>query len=151
MSSFGLNPVNESTDSLASDGFFPEIEIGDFQKVFHEVNGVDFEKIKFQLLLAMAYVNTRLESVKENTTVNTLAETNTNTVGGLSVTELHYQTAVFAHAKAELLPVAIDVVSREKASDLESNREQLTRDFRTTRNQAIRTLLGKNSATVELI
>ncbi len=141
---FSLKQVNESQETLTNDGFFPDIKIGDFQNVFHEISEVDFEKIKFKLKLAMAFINSKLKSLKAKTIEATLIESDTNKIDDSSVLELHYQEAVFAHAKGQLLPLLIDVVSQEKASELESQRAELTREFNGARSQAIRILLGKN-------
>ncbi|MEY8240002.1 MAG: head completion/stabilization protein [Cycloclasticus sp.] len=151
MSEFGLKKVSESIETLQNNGFFPDVSIADFQNQFYQVSGVDNDKVKYQLIQSIIEINTRLKTLKEKTELTTLAETDNETVAGKNVLESVYFRAVFSHAKAKLLPIIVDVMTKDKADSLESNREQLMNEYMGTSNQAIRTLLGLKSATVELI
>jgi len=148
---FGINEVAVSTTVITNDGFFPDIKVADFQNVFHEVTEVDFEKVIFTLRSSILKVNRQLKTVKANTTESSLVESDNEKLGDVSGLEIEYQSAVFGTAKTELLPLIINIVSREKANDIEANINALKREYKTQSNQAIRSLLGLGSSTVEVI
>ena len=151
MTAWGLKEVTQSEEILTNDGFFPNVSIADFQNQFHQVSNTDSQKIKYQLINSMIEVNHDLKELKASATQSTLAETDTEEVAGQNVLETHYFRSVFSHAKGNLLPIIMDVMTKEKADSLETNREELKREFLAVSNQAIRTLLGLDSATVALI
>jgi hypothetical protein len=65
--------------------------------------------------------------------------------------EVQYKSAVFGTAKSLLLPLIINVVNREKAQDIQANLDVLKREYSSQSNQAIRYLMGMDSATVTLL
>jgi len=148
---FGYNPVQESDQTITNDGFFPDINVADFQNVFHDVNDVDSEKVIHSLKVAMVDVNRQLKSIKASSEFPTLIESDSESIGGASVLELHYKTAVFGVARSNLLPLLITVSKREKAEELETNFDVIQQQLMIRSNQAIRELHGMTSATVELI
>lgn len=151
MTAFGITQVDESQETLSNDGFFPDVKISDFQNQFHQVNDVDTAKVKAHLIDAMVEINRQLKRLKDDASVATLSALDESQVGGMNVQEVQYFRAVFAYAKANLLPFLLDVMSKDKGEVTESNREQLQGEFMGISNKSVRVLLGLNNGTVELI
>ncbi len=151
MNAFGLNEVSESVVILENNGFFPDVAIAEFQNQFHQVSEIDHEKVKSQLINSMIEINHDLDTLKQKAVVTTLAEMNSEKVAGQNILESHYHRAVFSHAKAKLMPIILDVMTKDKADALETNREQLMNEYMGISSQAVRVLLGMKSATVYMI
>lgn len=104
-------PSLTTAQAIANDGFWPDLQIGELMSQYRIPPEYADDVIKTGLVLAMVRVNEQLEAVQteiiaggHTTLAAYIAAKPVNQVNGKDVLTLHYQTAVFARAKAGLIP-----------------------------------------------
>lgn len=140
---------------IENDGFWPNVNAGDFEKRRGIPAAQDPERIAIALVNAIAEVNNQLESLKEKYTKQ--GYENAETVPAFPV--LHgrnrvitqYESAVFARAKADLLPDIATVHTREKGDHLADRAPETRTQLMAESQRIIRNMKGKQRSSVELI
>lgn len=138
--------------TISNSGFWPEIEIAEFQKQRAIPLQIPNEMLKSVLIAAMQGVNIDLQSVEQDYKgqgINQAADISADRINGENYAETLYKKAVFARAKAELLPEFNVLSSRE----IHTNREYADehKSLLAEATHAIRTLKGKRRGSVWLI
>lgn len=138
--------------TIENSGFWPEIEIAEFQKQRAIPLQIPNEMLKSVLIAAMQGVNIDLQSVEldyKGQGINQAADISADRINGENYAETLYKKAVFARAKAELLPEFNVLSSREIHTNREYADEQ--KSLLAEATHAIRTLKGKRRGSVWLI
>lgn len=103
---FSGKPLDYQNEPLTNNGFWPDLNLKDFQAQRSLPPDIDADTISQALLAAVAEVNAELEGVEANWRVkgHTLAAAVPGVkMGGLNSLCAQYMKAVFARAKADLL------------------------------------------------
>ncbi|MBN6067869.1 head completion/stabilization protein [Aggregatibacter actinomycetemcomitans] len=138
--------------TITNSGFWSDIEIAEFQKQRAIPLQITNEMLKSVLIAAMQGVNIDLQSVEQyykGIGINSAAQISADRINGENYAETLYKKAVFARAKAELLPEFNVLSSREIHTNREYADEQ--RSLLAEATHAIRTLKGKKRGSVWLI
>lgn len=138
--------------TISNSGFWPEIEIAEFQKQRAIPLQIPNEMLKSVLIAAMQGVNIDLQSVEQDYKgqgINRAEDISADRINGENYAETLYKKAVFARAKAELLPEFNVLSSREIHTNREYADEQ--KSLLAEATHAIRTLKGKRRGSVWLI
>ena len=137
---------------ITNNGFWSDIYVEEFQKQRAIPLQVPVEMVKTALIAAMQGVNLDLAEVEENhrkSAVNSVQEISTQRINGENYAETLYKKAVFARAKAELLPEFNTLSGREIHQNREYVAEQ--KSLLAEATHAIRTLKGKKRGSVWLL
>jgi hypothetical protein len=104
-------PALTTIAPVENDGFWPSLAIGDLLKKYRVPSEFDDDTIKTALMMAIIRVNDLLEHVKTeiiaqgfDALLDYASVHHTRAVGGINAMQLQYEHAVFARAKAGLLP-----------------------------------------------
>nr|DAJ42700.1 MAG TPA: head completion protein [Caudoviricetes sp.] len=138
--------------TISNSGFWPDIEIAEFQKQRAIPLQIPNEMLSSVLIAAMQGVNIDLQSVEQDYKgqgINRAADISADRINGENHAETLYKKAVFARAKAELLPEFNVLSSREIHTNREYADEQ--KSLLAEATHAIRTLKGKRRGSVWLI
>lgn len=141
-----------NTDTISNSGFWPHIEIAEFQKQRAIPLQINDQMIRPVLIAAMQGVNIDLQAVEQHYKemgINSAAQISNDYIDGENYAETLYKKAVFARAKAELLPEFNVLSSREIHANREYADEQ--KSLLAEATHAIRTLKGKRRGSVWLI
>lgn len=103
-------PLLTTADPVANDGFWPDLLIGNLMSKYRIPPEYDDDVIKTGLLMAMIRVNGQLAAIKDRVALLAYADFSAyaddlhpDTINDVNVLLLHYEHAVFARAKADLL------------------------------------------------
>lgn len=142
-----------STDIIENNGFFGDINVSDFQKQRSIPLQISLEMTKSALVYAIQTVERDLTVVsaayrKKNITK---AENITDSpiINGKNYQEILFEKAVFARAKAELLPEFATLSARDLHEKRDLVKEQ--KSLLAEAVQAIRELKGKGRGSVALL
>lgn len=141
--------------TITNDGFWPDIDVGDFERLRGTPYAQDDERIANAVLSAVASVNLQLLKLKTHFEAEGIRQAQdivaTPSIDGKNHVVIQYQTAVFAKAKADLLP-DFATVHQKKEGDLLAERLAETKNELLAESERIvRNLLGKTRVTVDLI
>ncbi|OOF58918.1 head completion/stabilization protein [Rodentibacter myodis] len=137
---------------ISNSGFWCDVSIEEFQKQRAIPLQIPVEMVKTVLVAAMQGVNLDLVTVEENyrqSAVNSVREISSQSINGENYAETLYKKAVFARAKAELLPEFNTLSGREIHQNREYVAEQ--KSLLAEATHAIRTLKGKKRGSVWLL
>ncbi|GLR75980.1 head completion/stabilization protein [Aliivibrio sifiae] len=147
---------NEYQDTvIENDGFWPDLNAGDFEKRRAPPMEMDKDTIAYAVAAAVAQINLALITVKTgyeaegiNKAEDVLGQPK---VGDKNLLIILYESAVFARAKSELLPEFATTQLRD-AGDNVAEREPETRDSLLAESQQhIRAIKGKSRVGIELL
>lgn len=145
--------TNEYDDTvISSNGFWGEITVSEFQKQRAIPMQVPVEMIRTALIQAMQEVDLELESVAKGYQlqgINHVVEISGVKIGGENFAQTQYKKAVFARAKADLLPEFLTLSAREIHEGRELVQEQ--KSLLAEASFAIRRLKGKKRGNVWLL
>ncbi|WP_424408079.1 head completion/stabilization protein [Pasteurella sp. PK-2025] len=147
----GRNQQLENTVILNS-GFWADVNIGEFQKERNIPLQMPVETVKSALVTAMQELELDLKEVEQRYKtqgINDVSEIGESTVNNENPVQTLYKKAVFARAKADLLPEFFAISAREIHQNREYVEEQKSLLAEATR--AIRTLKGKKRGSVHLL
>lgn len=152
----GRNQPELSDAVLGSNGFWGEIRVGDFQKQRSIPLQIPLDLVENALVYAIDSVELDLLQVEEfyrekgYQFVEQLPSIlHTNSTGTANRIHRLFEKAVFARAKAELLPEFTTLSAREIHEGREATSEQRTLEKEAT--MAIRAIKGKKRSSVALI
>ena len=138
--------------TITNSGFWCDISIDEFQKQRAIPLQIPVEMVKAVLIAAMQGINIDLAEVEENyrkSKINSVQEISAQRIDGENYAESLYKKAVFARAKAELLPEFNTLSGREIHQNREYVAEQ--KSLLAEATHAIRTLKGKKRGSVWLL
>ncbi|SQD80439.1 head completion/stabilization protein [Moritella yayanosii] len=145
---------HQDTD-IINDGFWPDINAGDFEKRRSVPVDMDKDAIAMSVVSAIAQINIELVGVKTRHEAEGIAQASDvisqPSIADKNMLVILYEKAVYARAKAELLPEFATTQMRDAGENV-TQREPETRDSLFAESlQHIRTIKGKRSAGVELL
>jgi hypothetical protein len=153
--SFTGRPTSYLETVIANDGFFPDLSLGDFQKMYGTPADIMQEKAEHLLRLAVIDVNDRLaveQNIWQAGNHATLAEIPAQQIGGKSRLVIQYQRAVFSLATAMAFRQYATVTRREIGEHKAAESLDTEQMYRAESDRAIRNLRGiDTNITVELI
>ncbi|MCK9003826.1 head completion/stabilization protein [Haemophilus influenzae] len=137
---------------ITNNGFWSDIYVEEFQKQRAIPLQIPVEMVKAALVAAMQGVDLDLADVAESyrkSAVNSVTEISSPLINGENYAETLYKKAVFARAKAELLPEFNTISGR----GIHQNRDYVTeqKSLLAEATHAIRTLKGKKRGSVWLL
>lgn len=144
--------VEYDESRISTNGFWGEIEVSEFQKQRAIPVQVPVEMIKAVLIQAMQEVNLELEGVAaqyQAQGINQVREISSVQIGGENFAQTQYKKAVFARAKADLLPEFLTLSAREIHEGRTLVQEQ--KSLLAESYFAIRRLKGKKRGNVWLL
>ena len=136
MGSYSFDSGNkESTEIIINDGFFPDVSIATFQNSYRLPLDYSVDVIKRELIMSIAYTNKELAEWRKPQTVFTLAEVEpSNRINNEHLLSHFYLSAVYSHAKAELInnfsTMQGDEGTKNTLEDSPKVRKSLKRDFK---------------------
>ncbi|MBY8212899.1 head completion/stabilization protein [Vibrio fluvialis] len=140
---------------ITNDGFWPDVNAGDFERLRGTPAAQDDERISNAVVNAIVSVNKQLTKLK--TEYQAQGHTKAEDldvfprVSGKNHVVIQYQSAVFARAKADLLPDFATVHQKKEGDHLAERSEETKNELLAESERIIRSMLGKGRATVELL
>ncbi len=154
MSFVGKTQTFLNTD-IANDGFFPALNLGDFQKVYRIPTEYTQELVEQKLRLAISDCNKLLAVVKLQwigAGYASLADVPGEEIGGVKQSIDQYKSAVFMRAKGLLLMEFPTINRREQAENEAKESEDNFQYYLAQSGRAIRRFLGvPENISVELL
>ena len=152
---------NGKTDSdyqdtaIENDGFWPDLNAGDFEKRRGVPMEMDKEAIAYAVAAAIAQINIELLTVQTAYQAEGIAKaidvTGQPKIGEKNLLVILYEKAVFARAKSDLLPEFATTQMRDAGENV-AQREPETRDQLLAESQQhIRAIKGKSRTGIELL
>lgn len=137
---------------IQNDGFWPDINIADFQKSRSITAAISADLIRDALLTAISEVNISLERFKTKhiaSDVGAVNDINGISSDGINSVTALYKKAVYSRAKADLIGefVAISNVKQQ----IDTNQNEMESKLLAEGTRAIRAILGYRRSSVELI
>jgi hypothetical protein len=137
---------------VKNDGFWPDINIADFQKSRSITAAISADLIRDALLTAISEVNISLERFKTKHIAKGIYAV--NGINGISSDGINsvmalYKKAIYSRAKADLIGefVAISNVKQK----IDANQNEMESKLLAEGTRAIRAILGYRRSSVELI
>lgn len=144
----------EAPEPITSDPFFPNIDPAAFRTSVRIEAAISYDALRHSLVLAVTRANLDLEDFRVTQMASgysTLSQVPSNIVDGFSALVFDYQEAVYSHAKATLLAQYEDTDTTVLADATTEVKGVAADDFRRRYFEAIRRIIGKPRATIELI
>ncbi|WP_375750941.1 head completion/stabilization protein [Vibrio sp. HN007] len=151
----GSSGTDYQDTTITNDGFWPNVNAGDFERKRGTPTAQDDERIANAVVNAIVSVNLELEKLKDKYLDEGVAKAADAQVfpktGEKNHLVIQYESAVFARAKADLLPDFSTVHQKDKGDhlaerSLETKSELLAEAVRITR-----AMYGKGRAGVDLL
>jgi hypothetical protein len=140
---------------ITNDGFWPDVNAGDFERLRGTPAAQDDERIAFAVVNAIASVNLQLEALKAKYQTQGIEKAEDiqafPMVNNKNRIVIQYQSAVFARAKADLLPDFSTVHQKKEGDHLAERSLETKNELLAESERIVRNMLGKGRATVELI
>ncbi len=140
---------------ITNDGFWPDLNAGDFEKRRAIPAEISAETIAYALAAAMSQINLELALIKAGHQAEGITHASLvagqPSIGDKNLLVILYEKAVFARAKAGLVP-EFATVQRRDAGDRVAEREaDITERLLAESQQHIRAIKGKSRVGVELL
>lgn len=141
--------------TITNDGFWPDINAGDFERRRGTPPAQDAERIAYALAnavsacnleLAMLQAKYRSEGIDKAEDIDALPS-----IDGKNQVLIQYEAAVFARAKADLLPDFSTVTTRKEGDHLAERALETKHELLAECARIIRNMHGKTRSTVGLI
>lgn len=153
--SFTGKPENFLEAILENDGFFPDVNLGDFQRLYRVPVEYKRELVEHHLRLAIIDCNSALTARKAEWVgagATRLDEVAGVTIGGQHELVIHYYRAVFCRAMGLLVQAFMTLNRRAEAENLAKESLDTNQDYFAQSKHAVRRLLGiSQNITVDLI
>ena len=149
---FSGKPIEFQDSPLTNDGFWPDLNLADFQRARSIPADVDAGTVGDALLTAAAEVNGQLASVQEKHRAaghQAADDVPGVSMGGISQLAAQYKKAVYARAKADLMGEFASVGRRESHPGQES--DETRKGLLAEAAMVIRQIKGLKRATVRVI
>lgn len=140
---------------ILNDGFWPNINAGDFEKRRGVPAAQDSDRIVSALVNAISDVNKQLERLKveyENKGYNKAEEVPAfPSVEGKNRIVIQYESAIFSRAKADLLPDFATVHQRKEGDHLADRSNEIKNELLAESERIIRSMCGLSRSSVCLL
>lgn len=152
---FAGNGINYSTNIITNDSFWPDVVVGDFERSRALPADVDQQAICAALLAAVSEINLQLDT--HQSALRAQGHTSAAKVpgpqiaGGNNALTETYLAAVFARAKAMLLPEFATVTERDARKDLAERAPDMRSQLLAESQQLVRSIKRKHRAGISLI
>lgn len=149
---FSGKPIEYQDSPLQNDGFWPDLNLADFQSARSIPADVAAETVGEALLTAVAEVNNSLASVQEKHRAagyDTAGDVPGVSMNGISQLAAQYKKAVYARAKADLMGEFASVGRRESHPGQES--DETRKGLLAEAAMVVRQIKGLKRATVRVI
>ena len=151
----GKTQTDNQNTEITNDGFWPNINVGEFEARRSVPIEMDKDAIASSVLSAVVQINKALNDVKLRYQSNGSAQARDvltqPSINGKCMLVILYEKAVFSLAKAELLPEFATTQMRDAGENV-ATREPDTRDSLVAESQQhIRTIKGQGRLSVELL
>lgn len=157
MSFSGIDSI-ESTKVITNDGFWPDMGVGDFQRVYRLPEDYAEDLLADHLMLGMLWANKEVaewKTTQQAAGYATLQDVPEDVQGGSigkgTAVRLHYIRAVSCYAKAILLEQYPTINRREAAKHEAAESKETHERFMVQAQNAIDDLMGRSRCNVELI
>tara|TARA_B100001059_G_scaffold90727_1_gene89520 strand:- start:646 stop:1110 length:465 start_codon:yes stop_codon:yes gene_type:complete len=151
----GSSDTHYQDTEITNDGFWPNLNVGDFEKRRGIPAAQDPERITIALVNAMAEVNRALEKLKlqylEQGHQRAADVPITPIVNGKSRVVIQYESAVNSRAKADLLPDIATVHTKDKGDHLADRSTDTRDDLMAESQRVIRNMLGLSRSSAALL
>lgn len=150
----GSNDSYQNT-VITNDGFWPDVNAGDFERKRGTPAAQDDERIAFAVANAVASVNLELEMLKANYMAEGIAKASDIEAFPVIDTKnrvvIQYESAVFARAKADLLPDFSTVHQKKEGDHLAERSPEIKSELLAEAARIIRHMQGLKRSSMELI
>ncbi|HHX8669735.1 TPA: head completion/stabilization protein [Vibrio alginolyticus] len=151
----GSSGSDYQATEITNDGFWPNINASDFEKRRGIPAAQDSERIAIALVNAVSEVNQQLEDLKAK-----YQEEGHATAGDVPAfpkmndknrVVYQYESAVFARAKADLLPDIATVHTKDKGDHIADRSVEVRTELLSESQRIIRNMKGLNRSSVDLL
>lgn len=152
--SFSGKPTTLVELAIENDGFWPNLDVGEFQKGYRLPAEYLVELLTAELTTAMTEVNRDLAKLKarwQGLGVSSVESANTRVLPERTFQAATYKRAVYCRAKASLLPQFVTIIRRESAENLGKELPDRPETFLAFSQQAVRSLQGRGRITAALL
>lgn len=151
----GSTGADYQDTTITNDGFWPDINAGDFEKRRGIPAQMDKETIAYAVSAAIAQLNIELVQVKQrhqgdgfNSASDVAGQPN---IGGKNLLSILYEKAVFARAKADLLPEYATQQTKDAGDRVAESETDTRQSLLAESQQHVKSIKGKGRVGVELI
>ena len=151
---FSGNPTTFVEQQIENDGFWPDLSLAEFQKVYRLPGEYLVETLVDGLSMAMVEVNTDLAEVKarwQSVGVSSVESADPMVLPERTFQAATYKRAVYCRAKASLLPQFASVTRRESAENTGKEAPERSETFLAFSQAAVRSLQGRGRITAALL
>ncbi|WP_339436481.1 head completion/stabilization protein [Pseudomonas sp. EL_65y_Pfl1_R32] len=152
--SFSGKPTTLVELAIENDGFWPNLDVGEFQKGYRLPAEYLVELLTAELTTAMTEVNSDLAKLKarwQGLGVSSVESADTRVLPERTFQAATYKRAVYCRAKASLLPQFVTIIRRESAENLGKELPDRPETFLAFSQQAVRSLQGRGRITAALL
>jgi len=152
--SFSGKPTTLVELAIENDGFWPNLDVAEFQKGYRLPAEYLVELLTAELTTAMTEVNRDLAELKarwQGLGVSSVESADTRVLPERTFQAATYKRAVYCRAKASLLPQFATIVRRESAENLGKELPDRPETFLAFSQQAVRSLQGRGRITAALL
>jgi hypothetical protein len=150
----GYNPEPEAQEPLTNNGFWPEIDPGDFRAAERILADITVERVAQALRVAMADINRQLrgwQAEQQAAGAVTIADVEAPNWQVPDAYPLLYRRAVYATAHATLLERYREVSATNAGDERGEAKRDAADDYRRDARWAVSEIEGRAHTTVELI
>jgi hypothetical protein len=152
--SFSGKPTNIVEHAIENDGFWPDLDVAEFQKGYRLPAEYLVELLIAELTTAMIEVNTDLAKRKlawQNVGITSVESADPMVLQERTFHAATYKRAVYCRAKASLLPQFATINRRESAENTGKEAPERAETFLAFSQQAVRSIQGRGRITAELL
>lgn len=152
--SFSGKPTTLVELAIENDGFWPSLDVAEFQKGYRLPAEYLVELLTEELTTAMTEVNRDLATCKarwQNQGVTSLESADPMVLPERTFQTATYKRAVYCRAKASLLPQFVTIIRRDSAENLGKESPDRPETFLAFSQQAVRSLQGRGRITAALL
>ncbi|MCM2377845.1 head completion/stabilization protein [Pseudomonas marginalis] len=152
--SFSGRPTALIEQPIANDGFWPDLDVAEFQRGYRLPAEYLLELLVDGIALAMGEVNHDLARRKaqwQGVGISNVLKANPMLLPERTFMAASYKRAVYCRAKAYLLSQFATVIRRESAENLAKEAPETTERFLSFSQQAVRLIQGRSRVTAELV
>lgn len=154
MNGFVANAPTQASAPIVSGDWYPSIELAEVRAIMRFDGTVTDDRLSECVAIAISAVEDELDVWQQQQAElgrRSLREVPSKSIAGKSRLVLLYQRAVYAYAKAELTERYRDFDSTDAGHQRANALEGTVEDHRRAMRYAIRDILGRPRATVELL
>ncbi|NNA09233.1 head completion/stabilization protein [Pseudomonas lundensis] len=152
--SFSGKPTTLVELAIENDGFWPNLDVAEFQKGYRLPAEYLVEMLTAELTTAMTEVNGDLATCKarwQNAGVTSLESADPMVLPERTFQASTYKRAVYCRAKASLLTQFVTIIRRDSAENLGKELPDRPETFLAFSQQAVRSLQGRGRITAALL